>query len=276
MMDWGKHHLIKEADVVRPLGWQGYAWLGAGFTLRSAGNMHYGFGEADTVRAARQQVSGRLGFELDDWVCTRQVHQTRIQTVGTADRGRGALAAADGLAETDGLVTAGKSVLLAVFVADCVPILMIDPGRTLVGAFHAGWRGTIAGKAGAAVQAMRSIGSDPADLEVVIGPSIGPCCYEVDEQVIEPAGRFLSADGVGVKLAERLKQTRRFDLWAANEWALRRAGVQKIIRTDLCTACHTDLFFSNRAEGGIKGEFAGLIGIKRAFPVKHSLEWLDD
>ncbi|HSH31080.1 MAG TPA: laccase domain-containing protein, partial [Candidatus Saccharimonadales bacterium] len=129
----------------------------------------------------------------------------------------------------------------------------------------AGWRGTVADKAGVAVQAFTELNpsAEPnaSQLEAVIGPSIGPCCYEVDETVIEPASRFLAADAEGAKLAEELKRTRRFDLWSVNEWALRRAGVEHITRTDLCTACHTDCFFSNRAEGGIKGEFAGLIGL---------------
>jgi YfiH family protein len=190
-----------------------------------------------------------------------QVHGVHVARVEAEDRGRGARTRDSLLPPADGLVSAAPGVALLGCFADCVPLLLADPARLAVGMAHAGWRGTVADMAGAAVRAMEELlGSRPVDLIAVVGPSIGPCCYEVGEEVIAAArGSYHDELGeVGLVRGGRLY----FDLWRANELALRRAGVERVVRTNLCTACDTTRFFSHRAEGGATGRFSALIGIR--------------
>jgi hypothetical protein len=122
--------------------------------------------------------------------------------------------------------------------ADCVPIAVAGKGRLVV--LHAGWRGLLEGVVAAGVDAIG--GGDAA----VVGPAIGPCCYEVGPEVSE---RF-DAD---------LTRDRRLDLWTAAERLLRACGVARVDRVDLCTRCNPDLFFSHRRDGKPRG-VQGVIG----------------
>lgn len=137
--------------------------------------------------------------------------------------------------------------------ADCVPLLFIDPVQEVMGAAHAGWRGTAAGMASAVVAALeRGFGSRPEDILTAIGPSIGPCCYEVGDDV--PAS-FRCCGFTPVMCGNRL------DLWESTVLQLERVGVRAIEVAGLCTSCHTDRFFSHRAEGGVTGRFALVAGL---------------
>ena len=168
------------------------------------------------------------------------------------------------LAKADALITDRPGVSLFLRFADCVPILLYDPVQRAIGIVHAGWRGTVQDAAGAAVRALaRCYGSRPADLVAAIGPSIGPDHYLVGPEVVEqvhhafpgPNGLLRTVDGRA-----------HLDLWAANERALRRAGVERIEIAGLCTACRTDLFFSHRGEAGRTGRFGAVIALKHARP----------
>jgi hypothetical protein len=156
--------------------------------------------------------------------------------------------------EADAVVTAAAGVAACVLVADCVPVLLADPRSGAVAAVHAGWRGTIARIAGRSVEALAARhGARPGDLVAAIGPSIGPCCYEVSPDL---AARFRDGFGAGVVHAGR-----RLDLWAANEAALRDAGVAPgrldVLRR--CTACEAAHFFSHRRDQGRTGRQVGFI-----------------
>jgi YfiH family protein len=150
---------------------------------------------------------------------------------------------------------------VSVRVADCVPLLVADPRTGLVAAVHAGWRGTAARVASAAVRALATRGGSAADLIVAIGPSIGPCCYDVGEALIDAfreAGH--PADAVA-RWFSRPNGRLVLDLWTANTDQLAAAGVNRgrIHAARLCTACRLDLFYSFRKEGARAGRLAAVI-----------------
>jgi YfiH family protein len=171
----------------------------------------------------------------------RQVHGAAVlaaERAGLAGRG-------------DALATARPGLPLAISTADCLPIILYDPRAGRLAAVHAGWRGTVQSVAAAAVTNLVTAGSAPADLLVAIGPSIGPCCYEVDAPVIErleavfPGGwqAWVTSKGPGKWM---------LDLWRANLDQLTAAGVRsaRIDILGLCTGCRPDLLFSYRREKG--------------------------
>ena len=154
----------------------------------------------------------------------------------------------------DALVTDQPGVMVAVRTADCVPVLVYDRRRRAVAAIHAGWRGAVAGIVPKTIQLMVSrFAIDETDVRVSIGPSAGPCCYEVDEAVLAPLRRGLSdwqsllRDDRGVKA--------RLDLKALVRRQTAQIGIrpEHITAVNLCTICHSDLFYSYRREGRVNG-----------------------
>lgn len=207
----------------------------------------------------RRRCCRALGFNLTDWVSGEQVHGAEVAVVGLAHKGRGALRHADSLPGIDGMITREPGILLAGYFADCVPLLFVNSQSTVVGLAHAGWRGTFAGIARRMVHALDdSFRVAPQDLRVWIGPSIGPCCYQVDAHL---AARFRSAWGHHV-----VTDGSRLDLWAANLLQLEKEGVptKQIATARTCTMCHTERFFSHRALGPATGRMAAFIGLARA------------
>ena len=174
----------------------------------------------------------------------------------------------------DGHATNEPGAALLVFGADCVPLFFYDPKKRAVGAAHAGWRGTALKIAEEMVVFMqKEFGSCACDLIVVIGPSIGPECYEVGEEVAsafrEAFGEkvFEKDSGTGNAILEKCENMEgkyHANLWEANRLALMQAGVLKenITVSGICTMCQKDLFFSHRATGGKRGSMAGVIMLK--------------
>jgi len=186
----------------------------------------------------------------------------------------------------DGLVTDRRGILLGIRVADCLPILVADSERRAVGAFHAGWRGTLARIAEKGIGQMRlRFGSDPAHIVAAIGPGIHSCCYEVSQDLRDKfSAQFAYADLLFEEVASQDEVRRKYpllfmnqrapghgeppaklhlDLVEANRRQLLDAGVpeENIDVIDLCTSCRTDLLFSHRAEAGATGRMMGAIGI---------------
>lgn len=193
-----------------------------------------------------------LGLEPTRIRYARQVHGDACLDVDAAGGG--------GLVGTgDALFTRQRRRPLAVFTADCVPLIVVDPERQALGVAHAGWRGTVKGIASRLVAALvEQAGAQAARLRAAIGPSIGPCCYEVDEPVVGPLRTAFPAAW------ERWARPARpgrwlLDLWAANAEQLTAAGVppEAILNPRLCTGCRQDLFFSYRKEG-LAGRLATL------------------
>ena len=150
------------------------------------------------------------------------------------------------------LVTDSPDKTLMLRYADCTPVLLADTKRSVIGAVHAGWRGSAVRAAGAAVEALQQrFGSRPQDLVAGIGPAIGPCCYTVGRDVVDAF-----ADRPG------LFRDGRLDLWEANRQALLEAGMptEQIDVARICTQCESDRFFSHRAnQGQPAGRFAAVI-----------------
>ncbi len=152
--------------------------------------------------------------------------------------------------EGDGMVTAEPGIALGVFTADCAPILLADPAHRVIGALHAGWRGTLANIAGAGVRAMVELGARPASIRAAIGPAIGLCCFEVDADLAE---RFIrEIDGAAACARPGRPGKAYLDLRALNRRLLERAGLdpQAIDEVGPCTRCARDRYFSRRAAAG--------------------------
>jgi hypothetical protein len=193
----------------------------------------------DPARVEENRTRLCAGVEMDPvrLALNRQVHGAGVRRARAGERGE----------PGDALWTDEPSVPMLKVTADCLPVAIArttgdDPALALV---HAGWRGLLAGVVANAVAA---VGGRAA---AIVGPGIGPCCYEVGEDVAEP---------FRARFGPQVLRGRHLDLPAAAERALRAAGVGSVERIDLCTACHADLFFSHRRDGERTGR-QGVIGV---------------
>src|SRR5438093_4088895 len=184
------------------------------------------------------QALASTGLDLGRLTWARQIHGADVARA-TA---RGGFAG-----RADVLVTTEPSAPLAIFTADCLPVTICDPEAGVLGLAHVGWRGTVRGAAQAAVDAVVGVGGRADRLAATIGPSIGPCCYEVDAPVVS---EFRAAYPSMWERWARPAAPGRFmlDLWMANEALVAAAGVDpaRIDNPRLCTACHPDLLYSYR------------------------------
>lgn len=237
-----------------------------GFTTRIGGISHppfaflnLGRGVGDdpvAVASNRTAVLRVLGLETRHAIEAQQVHGTALAIVDAADHGRI-------IAGVDGLITADPTVVLSVHTADCVPVLFAAPARGIVGVVHAGWRGIAAGVVDEAVRVIGKEFTCPRDeVLVALGPSIGPCCYEVDAPVIDHLRRLAWWQAV---VSPNARGRWQLDLRAAIRSALVESGLHldHIETLALCTKCRSDLFFSYRREG-TTGRMAALIALPAA------------
>lgn len=231
----------------------------------SSGEKNIGFTEgADEgmIRSNRTDLGKAVGFDVSRMACAHQIHSDRIAVVKAEDGGKGALDKESRLPDTDGMITDVPGICLLVLSADCVPVLLYDPVKRVIGAVHTGWRGTVAGIAGKAVAGMQEhYGCRSADIIAGIGPSIGRCCFEVGREV---ADIFREKFGNLPELVAASEMPDKFfvDLWRANFHVLTRAGVsvRHIGISGLCTRCRPDEFFSYRYAGKQAGRFgAGIV-----------------
>ncbi len=163
--------------------------------------------------------------------------------------------------KADIIFTDRPEVTLYMRFADCVPILLHDPSRNVVGIAHAGWLGTVRGVSGLAVQAMsQRYGSKTEDIQAAIGPSIGVDHYEVGPDVISLVQQTFGPDAAGLIHSRNGKTY--LDLWTANRLQLERAGVHQIETAALCTACHLEDWYSHRAEKGKTGRFGAIMALQ--------------
>ena len=178
----------------------------------------------------RRRACEALGADVEKLGLNNQVHSDRVLRAAVRQRGERA----------DGLWTDEPGVPLLALSADCLPIVLLrTEGTPAVAVIHAGWKGLLAGIVAAGVEALGNGG-----LAAAIGPAIGPCCYEVGEEVAAPYRERFGDD---------VMRGRSLDLWTSAERALRAAGVERIDRFDRCTACEPDTFFSHRRDRGVTG-----------------------
>ena len=223
----------------------GLLGLVAGMSTRAQGSMagsHHPLEEQARNRAA---LARRLGF--DGLVRAKQVHGRDVTHVS---------ASVEPWPVADALWTDRSGVLIGIAAADCVPILVADP-RGPIGGAHAGWLGTSLGVAGAVVEAMVAGGAARERLVAAIGPSIGPCCYAIDDERAE-----LVRGRIGEASIRREGDRTMLDLWSANATQLRAAGVQRVETARLCTLHGGADLWSYRGRGpdGAYGTQVAFIG----------------
>ncbi|GAB6932550.1 peptidoglycan editing factor PgeF [Calditerricola satsumensis] len=260
----------QENGILRLKAWERAYPLVAGMTSRAHPDggpepfnlaLHVG-DDPQRVRARRDALCEALGLPPEAFTCAEQVHGSRVVRVTPQDRGRGRLARETAFPATDGMHTDVPGVLLVAFFADCVPLFFLDPIRRVIGLAHAGWRGTAQDVAGEMVRSLVAhYGTRPRDLRVAIGPSIGPCCYEVDERVAAALRTTFGGEVPDGVLTANDEGRYWLDLRAANQKLCERAGIlpENIEMTSVCTACATDRFFSHRAEKGRTGRMAAFV-----------------
>lgn len=288
-----RHDPDKKLRLLRAETFSRVRWLIHGFSTRRGGTsdaygghaLNLGYTKHDTHPAVDEnrllllRSLSAVNAEGKPWplVRLRQIHSDIIHRVDHPP---------ERLLTGDGLVTDTPHLLLAVQTADCLPVLLVDQRRKAVGAFHAGWRGTLARIVKKGVGAMRlHFGSEPGDLQAAIGPGIAACCYAVGEEV---RARFHAQFAYAAELFHEVNEsdpvrekypllfmtarppghseagcTTHLDLREANRRQLLDAGLgaSNIMALNLCTACRADLFFSHRAEKGVTGRQMGVVGI---------------
>ncbi len=187
--------------------------------------------DVERVDENRRIACAAIGADLEKLALNYQVHSSRVLQAVAARRGEHA----------DGLWTDEPGLPVLAMSADCLPIVLARTGedQPAVAVLHAGWKGLLAGIVEAGVHALGT-----ATLKAAIGPAIGPCCYEVGEEVASPYRERFGDDVV---------RERHLDLWMSAERALHAAGIEQVDRFNRCTACEPDTFFSHRRDAGRTG-----------------------
>ncbi|MDA8233467.1 MAG: peptidoglycan editing factor PgeF [Clostridia bacterium] len=219
--------------------------------------------QSEAVVENRRRLCGAIGMDTGQIIAAKQVHGDHVHVATVQDCGRGALAYRDALEETDALITNQPGVPLSTYYADCVPLYFLDPVKKAIGLAHAGWKGTVLQIGRKTLAKMNQVyGSQPEDCLAAIAPSIGPCCYEVGDEVAQEFKKTFSFWSNVLNPKQQGKW--QLDLWEANRLQLLEAGVKadNIAVACLCTGCHNDIFFSYRADGGITGRLGAFLMLK--------------
>ena len=203
-------------------------------------------------------IFGKKGIAL---FTGEQVHGTRVRKIrrGEISEGKRVFPA------TDALVTAEKGAVLGAFAADCLILFFLEPSVPVVGIAHAGWKGTCKGIVFPVVRLMKeNYGADPQKMQVLMSPCIGPCCYEVGDEVVESCRRSPFREEMVLIPGQRVGHPY-FDLQASNSNILIKEGIKpsNIFGNNFCTKCHGNIFYSYRGSGGkVTGSHMGIIFLK--------------
>jgi YfiH family protein len=267
-------------EVIQSPALKKISWLVHGFSTRANGSLGFVPHEArEGVKQNRRRFLAALGAS-PDLVTLRQIHSDLIHVI--------ACLPTETLAG-DGLITNVPGITLGILTADCLPVLLVDNKNKAVGAFHAGWRGTVARIAEKGLGLMRrEYGTRPDDVYAAIGPGIQQCCYEVGEEV---KSKFESQFAYSAELFREIKDSDpvrekypllfmnmrapghgdlcvklHLDLRKANRLQLMSLGIKpgSIFVSSECTACKGERFFSHRAEKGKTGRMMAVIGISKS------------
>ncbi len=222
-------------------------------------NFSYSREAAEKVDENYRRFCCACGLPFDSLVLTHQTHTANVAVAEGSLRGQGRYRE---LRDTDGLVTAAAGLGLCCFTADCVPILLADPQNRVVASVHAGWRGTIGEISARAVEKMAALGASPANIFAAIGPSIGPCHFEVGPEV---QAEFTARFGEALPQKPSVNEGRSMvDLWQANRLVLQGAGLAEnhIFTAEICTFCNNSLFYSHRYTNGRRGNMVAAIALE--------------
>lgn len=219
---------------------------------RASLNLGVRWGDAaENVETNRRLLAAHAGYDPAALQAIRHVHGTDVWTMGEP--------LVEG-ATFDGLVCDRPGPVLAAFAADCVPLVFAEPEARVCGTAHAGWRGTVAGIATNVVRRMQERGAVASRIRVALGPSIGPCCFEVGPEVV---AAFREAYGEVPGLVVRGPEKDHIDLRVATRTSLERAGLAPAHIDDQppCTRCNPERFFSYRRDGQAGGVHMAFIGL---------------
>ncbi|MHB1652134.1 MAG: peptidoglycan editing factor PgeF [Desulfitobacteriaceae bacterium] len=241
----------------------GFSSRKGGVSLRPYSSLNLGLhvgDEPEAVLENRERWVVQWQADWEEFAVGEQVHGTEVVWLEEDAGGRGTRDQATAIPGVDGLLTQSSLGLMGFF-ADCVPLFFYHPQIRAIGLAHAGWKGTVGKIVLQVLAGLAERGGPSADVWVALGPSIGPCCYEVDDRV---AQRF-KAD---FRETPFLRATRpghyTLDLWQANRTILVDAGVptEQIWTAGVCTSCHPEEFFSHRRDGAPTGRMAAWIRLK--------------
>ena len=247
--------IIKSPLISNELFFHGFPKRHGGVSIGPRGSLNLGhrWGDPeDNVLENRRRLAKYEGFDIDELVVTKHMHGIGVWTVGEE---------LPDPPEFDGLVSDRSGTILGAFAADCIPMIFADPEAKICGAAHSGWRGTVAGISRRVVERMVEAGSKAEHIRVALGPSIGPCCFEVGLEVVEEFTKALpNIDGLVVQGPVK----EHVNLRVATRAILQDAGVlaEHIDDQPPCTKCNPDDFFSYRRDGKGGGVHMGFIGLK--------------
>ncbi|MGF7058823.1 peptidoglycan editing factor PgeF [Brassicibacter mesophilus] len=270
-MDYDNRFVIKEKKGVKfytICSFEKTGLVSHAFTTRIGGvssgsysSMNLGIKTDDDFNDVKHNfniIADLFNTSLDKIVLSNQVHGTNIRIIDEVESKKDELNCIDD--GVDGLVTNIKNIMICTFYADCVPIFYLDPINKVVALAHAGWRGTVNKIAGKMVDIMQhTYNSIPEDILVGIGPSIGPCCYEVNSDVYNKFNENFTNNGSLLKQQSPTKW--QLNLWEANKIVLEEKGIisRNITVSKICTSCNSDEFFSYRKDSGVTGRMAAII-----------------
>jgi len=214
----------------------------------------------------RKIISDILNINYRSMTSAQQVHKDKITVVKEEDKGKGAFTSSEAIKESDALITNLPEIPLLMCYADCVPIFILDPIKKVIGLIHSGRKGTELELTLKTLFKMKTIfGTTSRSCLTAIFPSIGPCCYNIKEQN-KIDDYWLNEDKYnGEPISWQNKSGRSLDLRKANYWQLIKGGVEEknIFVNEICTADHSELFFSYRRDKGNTGRMAAIFMLKK-------------
>lgn len=220
------------------------------------------FRPPEVVVKNRTIVANQFDFRPEQMVFAEQIHGNYMEYIDPSKRGRGVFSKESALQNCDGMFTHHSNICLVAQAADCVPILFYDTVQNAIACAHSGWRGTIAKIGQKAVEALIcNYGSNPDNIVVGVGPSIGPCCLEVGPEVAEMVEQAFGSNNKLIRRVEKYANPI-FDIWAAVHQTLIESGIepQNIEMAMMCSKCNNQILFSSRA--GDRGRYGAFIMLK--------------
>ena len=216
--------------------------------------------DPERVRENYRRVCALMGVGVDGAVVTKQVHGSVVRTVTEADRH---VCMSTVPYEADGVVTSCRNLPLLCFTADCVPALLCDAEAGVIAAVHCGWRGSVGDILKNAVEAMCALGAKPASICAALGPAIGKCCFETDDDVPQAVEAYLGGDAEGL-FVRRADGKTLVDLRGANKRRLVQLGLREehVDVSEECTFCSHDKYWSHRYTRGRRGSQAAAIVLR--------------